>query len=340
MIDFKKIDLILIKPPKMKIHHILYYTLAGTLLSLVSVGFSQTKENAKPLNLAFLTNNASDYWTTARAGVQAGAKEVPNVHVDFRIPASGTAAEQTQIFNDLIAKGTQGIAISPVSPDNQTPLLNTGAKKALIVTQDSDAPKSDRSFYIGTDNVAAGRQLGELIKKALPDGGKIMMFVGLRDAQNAAERAKGIEEALKGTKIQIVDTRTDNTDRARARQNVSDTLVRYPDIGALVGLWSYNGPAIYNAVKAANQIGKVKILCFDAEAETLAGLKAGAITATIVQQPYEFGRLAVVYMSKVLRKESLTVPASKQFVVPTKAITPDNVTEYMDYLHKLGVKGS
>src|SRR5258705_8683965 len=39
-------------------------------------------------------------------------------------------------------------------------------------TQDSDAPNSNRMFYIGTDNVAAGRQAGELVKEALPEGGK------------------------------------------------------------------------------------------------------------------------------------------------------------------------
>ena len=72
----------------------------------------------------------------------------------------------------------QGIAISPVDPDNQTQLINETAGKVLVVTQDSDAPNSNRAFYVGTDNVAAGRQAGELIKEALPQGGKIMLFVG------------------------------------------------------------------------------------------------------------------------------------------------------------------
>ena len=100
----------------------------------------------------------------------------------------------------------------------------------LVVTQDSDAPKSDRAFYVGTDNVAAGRQAGELIKEALPQGGKIMVFVGKIDARNAQERLQGIKEALQGTNITIVDVRTDDTDRVRAKSNVSDTLVRYPDV--------------------------------------------------------------------------------------------------------------
>ncbi|HKX84209.1 MAG TPA: substrate-binding domain-containing protein, partial [Pyrinomonadaceae bacterium] len=154
---------------------------------------------AKELRLAFVTNNASDYWTIARKGVEKADAELNNVTVEFKLPGQGTAAEQKGIIDDLISTGVNGIAISPVDPDNQSQLINDTAKKALVITQDSDAPNSDRTLYIGTDNVAAGRQAGELIKEALPNGGKIMLFVGKIDARNAAERTQGIREVLKGT---------------------------------------------------------------------------------------------------------------------------------------------
>ncbi len=162
--------------------------------AVLGLSFGQFAVNAqenKPVKVAFLTNNASDFWTIARAGCEQAQKDVPNITVDFRIPADGTAAEQTRIFDDLLVKGTNGIALSPVDPANQTAMIDRGTEKALIVTQDSDAPKSKRSFYVGTDNVAAGRQAGELVKKAIPGGGKIMLFVGKRDAQNAKERIQG-----------------------------------------------------------------------------------------------------------------------------------------------------
>jgi ribose transport system substrate-binding protein len=289
----------------------------------------------KPVNVAFLTNNASDFWTIARAGCEQAQKEVPNVKVEFKIPADGTAAEQTRIFDDLLVKGIQGIALSPVDPANQTAMIDRGTEKALIVTQDSDAPKSKRAFYVGTDNVAAGRQAGELIKKAVPQGGKIMLFVGKRDAQNAKERIQGIEETLKGSNVQIIDIRTDDTDRVRAKQNVADTLVKYPDVACLVGLWSYNGPAIINATKEAGKIGKVKLVLFDEENDTLQGVKDGAVEATVVQNPYEFGRQAVTLMAKKVRGEDIKVPENKAFIVPTRAIDKSNVDEFWANLKKL-----
>ncbi len=291
--------------------------------------------DSKTLNLAFVTNNAADFWTIARAGCMKAHEEMPDVNVDFQIPASPSLADQKRIIDDLLTRGVQGIAISPVDPANSTEMLNNVAKQAVLFTQDSDAPQSDRACYVGTNNVDAGKQAGELVKQALPNGGKIMIFVGKRDAQNARERYQGLEEALKGSNVSIIDVRTDNTDPVRAKANVADTLVNYPDIAGLVGLWSYNGPAILNAVNEGGKIGQVKIVCFDEDDQTLAGVRSGAIYATVVQQPFEFGRLAMELMAKYLKGDKSAIPPSKQIFIPTLAINKDKVDEFEANLKKL-----
>lgn len=285
--------------------------------------------------LAFITNNASDFWTIARKGTEKAAQEIPGIEVEFRIPADGTAADQQRIVDDLLAKGVQGMAISPVDPANQTPMLNRAASQTLVVTQDSDAPNSNRTCYVGTDNVAAGRQAGQLVKEALPNGGKIMVFVGTLDAANAQQRYQGLKEALAGSNIQIIDVRTDNTDRVRAKANAADALVNYPDIAGMVGLWSYNGPAILGAVKEANKVDKVKIIAFDEEDPTLGGIKDGAIYATVVQQPFEFGYRSMELMAKILNGDKSQVPASKQIFVPTLAVKKGDVEEFTKKINQL-----
>src|SRR2546430_4730818 len=154
---------------------------------------------SKKLRLAFVTNNASDFWTIARRGTDKADQELDNVEVEFRISADGTAADQKRIVDDLLAKGINGMAISPVDPANQTQMINDAAKSLLVITQDSDAPQSDRACYIGTDNRAAGRQAGELVKSSLPQGGKIMVFVGQADAQKARGGFGGLEGGLAGS---------------------------------------------------------------------------------------------------------------------------------------------
>ena len=143
--------------------------------------------------LAFVTNNPSDYWTICRKGTEAAAKDLGNVSVQFVMPDDGTAATQKKDVDDLLTKGVKGIAISPVDPTNETPDINTWASKTNLITSDSDAATSNRLAYIGTDNHAAGVMAGGLLKEALPKGGKVMVFVGKKDAQNAKDRIGGLQ---------------------------------------------------------------------------------------------------------------------------------------------------
>jgi len=290
---------------------------------------------ANKFKVAFVTNNAADFWTIARRGCEQADGELVDVEVEFKIPSDGTAAEQRRIVDDLVAKGISGLAISPVDPGNQTQMIDDLAKRLLVITQDSDAPDSDRACYLGTDNHAAGRQAGELIKEALPQGGKIMVFVGKMDAENAQARFKGIKDALQGSNVEVIDVRTDDTDTVRAKANAADTLVKYPEIAALVGLWNYNGPAILNAVKDAGKVGHVKIVCFDEDDATLAGVKEGSIYATVVQQPYEFGYQSVHLMAKVLGGDRSVIPVNKLKIIPTLIIKRENVDEFTKRINQL-----
>jgi ribose transport system substrate-binding protein len=325
---------------QLKTNYLTFAILLGLLvLTTVLGGCNNNGAGAKKRKLAFVTNNASDFWTIARKGTEKAQADIPGIEVEFRINSDGSAAEQQRVVDDLLAKGIEGIAISPVDPQNQTPMLNRAAATAKLVTQDSDAPNSNRSCYIGTDNVAAGKQAGALLKEALPQGGKIMVFVGVLDAANAQQRYQGLKEALVGSNIQIVDVRTDNTDRVRAKSNAADTLVNHPDIAGMVGLWSYNGPAILSAVKESGKVGKVKIVAFDEEDETLSGIKDGAIYATVVQQPFEFGYQSMGLLAKILAGDNSVVPPTKQIFVPTLAIKKEQVDDFIKKINGLRGRG-
>ena len=316
------------------------FVLVGLTALLSGCASSDSNSNTtgsgeKQWKVAFVTNNTSNFWTIAQRGVEKADSELTDVTADFRLNSDGSAAEQKRVVDDLLVRGVDGIAISPVDPENQTGLINDAAQKALIFTQDSDAPKSERTVYIGTDNVAAGRQAGDLIKQALPGGGKVMLFVGKLDARNAQERVQGIKEVLQGTKVDIVDIRQDDTDETRAKSNAADTIVKYPDIKALVGLWSYNGPAILSAVKDAKKAGQIKIIAFDEAPETLAGIQEGAIEATVVQQPYEFGYQSVKLLAQALKGDRSFIPANKQIIIPTRIVNKSNITEFASTINEL-----
>ena len=297
------------------------------MCSACSCGCGRQQSSTK--RLAFITNNAADFWTIARKGTEKADAELAGVTVEFRL-GDGTAAAQKRILDDLLAKGVDGIAISPVDPANQTAMLNDAAKQALVFTHDSDAPDSKRECYVGTDNVAAGRQAGELIKEALPQGGKIVVFVGKLDAHNAQERLQGIKEAIAGSKIDIIDVRTDDTDRSGPRPTSRRCSSAIRRLRALVGLWSYNGPAILNAVRDAGRIGQVKIIAFDEDDETLTGVKSGAIVGTVVQQPFEFGYQSITLLDEGAQGRSVRNPGKPAALHPDESDPPEQRRRVQD----------
>lgn len=307
-------------------------------------------EKTAKAQVAFVTNNPSDFWQIAQAGVRKAEAEF-NASCEFLMPPNGTADDQQRMVENLIAKGVSGMAISPNDAENQIDMLNRACQVMNVICHDSDAPKSKRLCYVGTNNYTAGREAGKLIKEVLPNGGKLMIFVGRLDAQNAVERRQGIIDELSGVPPQpikpatlgavkadkwtILDTRTDLTDRGRAKQNVEDTLTSHPDVGCLVGLWSYNAPAILSAVSDANKLGKVPIVAFDEEADTLRGVADGHIHATVVQQPYEFGYQSVRILAALARGDKSVIPANGIVDVPVKVIRKSNVEEFRKNLAAL-----
>ena len=310
--------------------HVLVTSALAVVVSLYAPSVqAQTKKE-----LALVTNAAADFWTIAKRGVEKAQKEHPDYSMQVIITGQATAAEQRRELDNLLARGIAGVSISAIDPKNSTEEFNKVAAKAVLFTTDSDAPQSNRVVYIGTDNVAAGRQAGEQIKKALPNGGKVMMFVGTMDADNARERVQGIKDVLANSNIQIVDIRTDGVDFAKAKSNAQDALAK-GGIDCLVGLYSYNTPQIYSAVKEAGKTGVVKIVGFDEDPQTLRGVADGTIQSTIVQQPFEFGYQSMVDMIKYLNGDKSFIPPNKLIIIPTRVIEKSNVADFQTSMKEL-----
>ena len=213
------------------------------------------------------------------------------------MPSEGVADEKRTV-QALLARGIDGIAISPIDPDHQTDLLNEAAANTNLITHDSDAPGSNRLAFIGIDNYTAGRECGKLVKEALPDGGNILTTVGRLEQLNARQRRQGVIDELldcsfdperrdpnSGDKYSILDTRIDQSDYAKAKAVVEDAINDYPDLNGVVGLLSYNPPLALEAIKEAGRLGDIKIIAFDEADPTLQGIIDGHIYGTVVQNP-------------------------------------------------------
>lgn len=300
---------------------------AAAVLAMALGGGSAGAADKKVL--AFVVNGASDFWKIAEAGLKKAQGELPDYTLQLKYPEQAAAAVQQRMLDDLVAAGAAGIMVSAVDPKNQTEHLNKIAGQTVLFTTDSDAPQSKRIAYIGSSNTELGKDAGKLMLKALPNGGKCVGFVGLPGADNARERIEGVKETIKGSKVELVDVRGDEIDQTRAKRNVEDILAAMPDVSCLVGFYSYNTPRIYEVLKEAGKLGKIKIIGFDEDPITLGGVKDGAIEGTVVQQPFEWGYQGMKLMAKVVQGDKSGVPANGIIIVPGKVIEKSNVDDFM-----------
>ena len=282
----------------------------------------------KKLHLVFIGGTPDNYWSVVRLGCDFAARQLDDVDLDFRFLENGTPAAQKDLLVALARNGVDGIVISPIDAQAQNDFLNTIAGSTLLVCADSDAPKSRRSCYIGTDNVAAGRQAADLLKSALPHGGKIVLFAGYSNAQNTKDRIQGITTALAGSNIQVLDTLLDGAASDIAQKNAQDALTKYPGLDGMACLNGYQGPAILTAVRQAGKAGKVKIVCFENYNETMAGIEDGDVYGTVVQNALKIGYISVIHMDKYLRGDKGQFGNGK-ILIPSQEITKTNLADYM-----------
>lgn len=310
--------------------------LCGVLAAGLLAGCSGGGGDGGKPKVGFVTNNPHEFWTLVEAGCKAQA-EKDGLDLNFQRPQKGIA-DQKKFVEAMVATGVKAISVSVIDPEGQTSFLDSVAAKVPLLAVDNDAPNSKRRGYIGTDNVKAGRAVGKLIREAKPNGSTLALFVG-QLSDNARGRIKGVLDELE------IDDRTgkskdgkyvlhrnegsvaftDETSSAKALQNAQAVLVQTKDEAdvCLVGLWAYNPPAILTAVQRQMLVGKVTIVGFDEDLDTLQGVADGAIYGTVVQNPYEFGRKSVEVMGKFARGEAVTFPPGGVDHIPERTVTKE-----------------
>lgn len=320
--------------------------LAGTKKMPVDVSRSNKKTT-----VAYVTNGIASFWTIAEAGCKAAAKDL-GVECLVRMPPDG-AGDQKRMLEELINMDVGGIAVSPINPANQIDILNDVGNATNFITHDSDAPESNRLAYIGMNNYDAGRMCGKLVKEAMPEGGEVIIFVGRLGQLNADLRRQGVidelldrehnadpkfdpgDKVLKGDQYTVLDTRTDNFDFAAAKSQVEDAIAKYPNVGAMVGLFGYNPPGILEAVKGADKIGKIKVIGFDEDDRTLEAIANGSCFGTIVQNPYMYGYKSVEVLNKLANGDKDFLPDDGFIDIPARAIKKAEVDEFWTELKRL-----
>ncbi len=276
---------------------------------------------ASPGKYIFLAGGADPYWEHCIAGARATAKEL-GAELKVLIPSGEGEAglrEQLDWLTTIDSQQYDGMAVGPINPERQTTLINKASEGTTVVTVDSDAPASRRMCYIGSSNYEAGMLAAQMVREALPQGGKVVVLMASLAKTNAAERKQGFDDELLGSPddeeeaeaaeaeaFEVVDYAMDQGDYELCKQNVKKACDEHDDLGAIVATFGYHAPAALETLKQLDKT--ITVIAFDEDERTLDGLQRGAAHATIVQDPYMFGAEAVRMLDQVHRGTFLSLP--------------------------------
>jgi ribose transport system substrate-binding protein len=263
------------------------------------------------VNIAMVVNVAADYWKAGQVGFLKGCEDLglAKSKCTYFAPPNGKLTEQDSELETLRAQGITGYSISAIDPTSAAGTIHADVAHGLdVLPVDSPLPGTDAgSLYLGTPNYAAGQAAGEAMKQLLGGHGKVAILVGSLTAANATERIQGFEDALKGSGITVAQKVNDNLSAATATSDAETILANNPDVNGLYGVYSYDGPALAQAVQAAGKTNSVHIICDDSDAQTLRFIESGVIAGTVLQMPYQQGYTGAYILTaeKVLGKDAV-----------------------------------
>jgi ribose transport system substrate-binding protein len=292
----------------------------GMLLAFCTgllAGCSSGTQAPSQKRIVVLMNGNSPFWDAVGVGIREGAKELGLEEAGYEATLeTNDATPQGQINklrqfasqSDIVAVGISATdAANAAIIDEMKKLRDKGVH---VITIDSDVDASRfrdaRYAFVGTDSFVAGKELGIATQHLRPDGGEFVTFVGRTTAQNAIDRVGGVVAGA-GEKFKHLDNMGDQNDRSKSRQNVRDAIANHPGLNALVGIWSYNAPAIVDVVREQPDKDKFVVTAFDAEPLAVQYMADGDIDAMVVQNPYQMGYQGIRLLKALVEKDQATL---------------------------------
>ena len=265
-------------------------------------------------------------FNTANWGGAWRAKQLGDVDFTYTGSAVSDAAPQVTVVDGLIAAGYDGIGISCNAPGPLLEPINYGLKKGIVMmTWDSDSPKSNRPVFYGVDGYKCGQLESQIVNKWTgTKSGDVWVLSGDPGADNLNQRVAGVKNAL-ASRLKIVETAYAKGDSAQiCIQDIELAVTKYPDLLAMiwVGGWPlFTNATLPNLTKATK--AGLKVVSFDYLAPELPWVARGQIGALVGQDYWGWGYQSVQIIHELIKgKKFPAFVPQKSPVVTAATIAP------------------
>lgn len=292
-----------------------------------STEISETKESGNAEYAVILKTQASDFWVKMKEGVEAEAKEL-GIKVDvFAAQSEENTEEQLNILQNAVNKGYKAIGIAPLSPVNAVSAVADAYKKGIYVMNideklDMDQLKQQGGAVIGfatTDNVAVGKKAADFIVEKLQKGDKVAIVEGKAGNVSGEDRKNGAQKAFEDAGMTVVGSLPADWDRQKALDVANSFIQQNADLKAIYCCNDGMALGALQAVMNANKLGEILVVGTDGDAEAVASIEKGELSATVAQDPAGIGRTALREMVEAVKNKITVDPNAEPKVLPVES---------------------
>lgn len=306
-----------------------FWATALLWIALLASGCSGgSSQSGKPRVAVVVKALDSEFWLQLKNGVEAAARENPQMEVSIMAPPREIDIDQqVALLENQIAKKVSVLVVAPAGVAQVIPVLERArASRIPVILVDTDAPWEGKLSFVGTDNRLGGRLAGEYLVKRLSGHGRVALLTGIPGVETHESRAAGFREALAAAPaVRIAAEQPANSERALAMSVMENLLTSNAQLDAVFATNDQMALGALEAVSARGRAGKIEIVAFDAGREVLGQIRTGRIGAAVAQRPFEMGRRSVEAAVRVLRGESI----ERRIDTGTALITAANVQEFL-----------
>lgn len=266
-----------------------------------------------------VVDGTNDFWTSLILGTQMAAKEY-KTEIEIMAPEEENDVEgQNRILEEAVEKHPDAILISPSSFTESNELLQKAKDQGIKITFiDSYTEENIQDITVATDNVEAGKQLGEFAASMLGPDDQIAVVAHVKGVSTAVEREQGFRNGLGKMADNIVDVVYCDSSYEKSFDLTTELMEKYPDLKMVAGMNEYSSVGAARAVKAVGAESRIKVVGVDSSQEAVQLMEHGVFRGIVVQKAFKMGYLGVEETVRLLRGQNYetNIDSGCQLVTP------------------------
>jgi len=267
-----------------------------------------------PINLAVVpTRLGLDFWEQVRVGAECAASKQPGVTVHwYAFTTDIDVVAQINLLRNLMGQDVDGIVYAATDAASLAPITQEALDrgKAVVNVDSGTQPQPPTVPLFATDNVASATKAADMLANALGSGEKHIAYLPYRPGtETNDQRTQGFKQGLaRHPNLKVVAEQSTDGDYSRAVSITERILATTPELDGIFAPNETNTLGAAAAVQQAGKAGKIKIIGWDAAPDEVERLKAGVISALVVQHPFQMGYDGVNAAVTMLR-QGITPPS-------------------------------